>query len=128
MLSLGELHLHCYQFPELVETNTNILFSFIALIRHLRPQLSATQRSSALDTPPQCLPMYIHEFLQHALDLNDQKVTLCWTTLKDIAWHAHEHATPPDLAKWIPVFLRHGLELNIGTNALWHRKIRYFVC
>ena len=47
--------------------------------------------------------------------MDDCVACICWTALKDIAWD-DDGSVPVDLATIIPLFLMHGIPLDLGRS------------
>ena len=113
-MSLEQLVHACQFHPELLHVKHDHISLYISLVRHLRPTIEFAQASTYIDAP-QGLPIQIHKFLQHSLNMDDCVACICWTALKDIAWD-DDGSVPVDLATIIPLFLMHGIPLDLGRS------------
>ncbi|KAF8461806.1 hypothetical protein JB92DRAFT_3070512 [Gautieria morchelliformis] len=103
--------------PELAQLPFDILVTFVDLIRHVKPGLMWNQHSQLTD-PPNTLPVSIHCFMRHVLDITDELGKVLWETLKGFAWAEPDDDTNKWLAKrsvaLLPLFLRHGPAYGVG--------------
>ncbi|KAF8520545.1 hypothetical protein JB92DRAFT_2894927, partial [Gautieria morchelliformis] len=115
MPSFAELYEHCRHLPALLDMDPDVMFTYIALIRHLKPQIIFTQKSAFIHTAPQCLPSLVHEFVKETLDMDEVTADMCWKGLRDLAWSPHNFAVSMDIASFVPKFLESGIPQNIGV-------------
>ncbi|KAJ7196352.1 hypothetical protein GGX14DRAFT_673105, partial [Mycena pura] len=92
---------------------------YIELIRLLKPSVQWKEASYKL-TPPEDLPLNVHEFLKASLGLADEHAKLAWAKLRVTAWDKDLTSDQETAArtKYIEHFLRHGLTNDIGVFSL----------
>ncbi|KAF7289811.1 hypothetical protein MIND_01355400 [Mycena indigotica] len=95
----------------------------LELISLVKPQLQWLQKEYE-SRPPLELPQQFLEFFKASLSLSHDACTSAWLSLRDEAWAQDEDATEIHAlrAKYLPVFLRHGIPLGIGKLGLGHEQ------
>ncbi|KAF8528630.1 hypothetical protein JB92DRAFT_2863619 [Gautieria morchelliformis] len=105
MPSFAELYEHCRHLPALLDMDPDVMFTYIALIRHLKPQIIFTQKSAFIHTAQR---------RNEPLDMDEVTADMCWKGLRDLAWSPHNFAVSMDIALFVPKFLESGIPQNIG--------------
>ena len=112
-MSLCQIITCCSKFPQALSSiSFDKLVLYLSLICHLKSRINFTHSSTSTGAPLG-LPMAIHQFLQHAVGIDDYDTHVCWTCVRDIAW-SDDPAIPVDLSTLIPMFLAHGFPSKLG--------------
>jgi len=59
---------------------------FIKLALYLKPYITSTLHVAYLDTPPEHLPVNVHDFFKLAIGLADEEVKIAWDGFRTAIW------------------------------------------
>jgi hypothetical protein len=98
------------------------LITYIDLVRILKHDLTRFSNSNG-HSPPEHLPVAIHNFLRLSLNLDDEVAKLAWATLRDFAWDYDPEAddlrkSSQARLKYLKLFLEHGSCHGVGKYLL----------
>ncbi|OSC98756.1 hypothetical protein PYCCODRAFT_1417417 [Trametes coccinea BRFM310] len=111
-----------FSLPELTEYLTlEDLNRFCDLVRWLRPEITAVQRSHIHTAPPH-LPANIHNFFMQVFSMPDEVTKIAWYALREIAWDMGDtdsREIERRVQAMVSAFLCYGLPNDIAFYNLW---------
>ena len=87
--------------------------SFISLLVHLQEKILWSHSAHAT-MPLVFLPRDVTQFLATTLRLEEQLVLQLWSCQKDLLWPLLMKPRSVQNPQYLPLFLEHGISLNIG--------------
>ncbi|KAI1784805.1 hypothetical protein LXA43DRAFT_901016 [Ganoderma leucocontextum] len=88
---------------------------FCDIVRWFKDEIASFQ-PSYITTPPDTLPIKIHNILMGALSLSSEDTKLLWTALRDLAWEVPQEDMQHRAYSLIPILLQHAVRQGLGTS------------
>jgi len=114
--------------PELEESlSVDQLHTLLDLVCLLKPTLSIIQPGCNPRSPPERLPINVHEFLRCCLGVDDETMKVAWRTLSRSAWGRDlgESFAAQLSGRYLQMFLDHGHSRGIGMIVFLFKDTRW---
>lgn len=95
-----------------------VLDRFLRFARRLIPEIRLALPEPRSKVPPYRLPVYIHDFFKHSLELDDATAIELWDSLKDTVWKAGSMDLSSLSNEELGIFQEHGYQADDVTECL----------